>query len=56
VAHIYHLKSIIYNENMGGACGTYWGEEETHARFWVQNLKERDNWNALCLDVRIIPK
>jgi hypothetical protein len=41
---------------MGGACGTYWGEEQIHARFWVHNLKERDHCNALGLAIRIILK
>ena len=41
---------------MGGICVTYWGEEQIHARFWVQSLKERDHWNVVSLDVRIILK
>jgi len=41
---------------MGGACGTYWREEQIHVRFWVQSLKERDHQNALGIDVGILLK
>jgi len=61
VEFLYSLGNIIFKffyivNKMGGACGTYWGEEQIHARFWVHNLKERDHWNALGLDVSLILK
>jgi hypothetical protein len=37
---------------MGGACGTYGGEE----RFWWGDLRERDEFEGLCVDGRTILK
>jgi hypothetical protein len=40
---------------MGGACSTY-GRVEVHRASWLENLKERDHFEKVNVDVRIIIK
>ena len=39
---------------MIGLRGTHWGEEKDITEFWWGNLKERDNWEYLRVDGKII--
>jgi len=39
---------------MGGACGTYGGEERCIQGFWWGNLRERDHLEDQSVDRRII--
>jgi hypothetical protein len=39
---------------MGGACGTYGGEERSNTGLWWRNLKERDHWEDLGVNGRTV--
>jgi hypothetical protein len=41
---------------MGGACGTCGGRRDIHIIFWWRDLKERDHFEDLVVDGRIILK
>jgi hypothetical protein len=38
----------------GGELGTYWGTGEVYTGFWWGNLRERDHFEDLGVDGRII--
>jgi hypothetical protein len=39
---------------MGGTCGTYGGEKDMHTGFWCGDQMERDRFEYLSVDGRII--
>jgi hypothetical protein len=45
----------IKNNEIGGACGTY-GGEELHTGIWWRDLGERDHMEDLGVDRRVILK
>jgi hypothetical protein len=46
----------IENNKMGGAFSAYWKKGETYTGFWWGNLKERDHFEDLTVDGRIMLK
>jgi hypothetical protein len=43
-------------DEMGGGVWHVWGRRETHTEFWWGNLRERDNFENIGADGRIILK
>jgi len=52
----YYSGDQIEKNEIGGACSKYWGRGEMYAKFWWDNLREKDHFEDRGVGGKIIIK